>query len=441
MKIIIPPSAIEEHYAVLSHIGNLGQSSSEGFLRAAYSDEETEAMRHFEILAIKTGFKVRWDAIRNLYIEIEGQTEKFVETGSHLDTVPMGGNFDGAAGVVAGFEALKHLSLHISSMKRGVRLRIWRAEESATFGVSLCGSSGAFGKLDKKNLQRSFQNKSLEDAMKRQRVDISTILEQKPTITQAEINNIAAHIELHIEQGNFLEVSKKDIGIVTGIRGPRRIRVALTGEFDHSGATPMGVEFRRDVNLALAHILTRLDTLAHEKLREGADLVQTIGVINSDSNFNATHEEVYQNAITKVSGYCYFTLEVRSINNEFRDQYCQKIEELIKDVSQQLRVSATIEVIGSSLAIESLNSNIQEVSSRSCEELGYSHEKMPSGATHDCANVAQQKKSSGSCVPVGMLFIPCRGGKSHSPDEYASYEAIAKGSSILAQTLYQLAND
>ena len=100
-----------------------------------------------------------------------------------------------------------------------------------------------------------------------------------------------------------------------------------------------------------------------------------------------------------------------------------------------------MERIGASSAVESLDPHIQELSTKSCAELGYSHERMASGGGHDCVVVSQQKKSNGSSVPIGMLFIPCRGGKSHSPEEFASFEAIAKGASVLAQTLFKLATE
>jgi len=203
----------------------------------------------------------------------------------------------------------------------------------------------------------------------------------------------------------------------------------------------MGTDFRRDVNLAMAHMLVRLDALANEKLREGADLVQTIGVINSEQDFSATHPAVYQNAVTKVSGYGYFTLDIRSVNNTFRQEYCQAADQIIHETAKEFRVADTIELISSSSAVESVDAHIQELCAKSCDELGYSFERMPSGAGHDCVVVSQQKKSNATHVPIGMLFIPCRSGKSHSPDEFASFEAIAKGSSVLAQTLYKLASE
>jgi hydantoinase/carbamoylase family amidase len=439
MRLIVSPAAIEDHYRVLATIGNLGPSPANGFFRAPYSNEETAAIRYFEEAAKKLAVTLRSDAARNLFIEARGRTSEFVETGSHLDTVPAGGNFDGTAGVVAGFEALRQLLPCISSMKRGLRLRIWRAEEAATYGAVYAGSTAAFGKFNPRMFAHRYQGKSLEEAMISQGVDVGAIKAGKPGITQEEVDNIAAHIELHIEQGNYLEVGGKDIGVVTGIRGPQRTRTVLSGEFNHSGATPMGANFRRDVNLALAHILVRLDQLANDNIRQGADLVQTIGVINSEQDFNAAQQEVYQNAVTKVSGYGYFTLDIRSMDNVFRERYCAEVDRIIGETAEQFKVTTATEIIGSSSAVEKLDPQIQQASTAACEELGYSYQTMPSGAGHDCAIVAKQQHSKGRAVPVGMLFIPCRGGKSHNPGEFTTYEAIAKGATVLAQTMYRLA--
>jgi len=436
----ISESSVAEHYKVLNKLGCLGADPSAGFLRAAYSNEETEAIRYIEHKAIELGAQSSWDKLGNLSLSWPGTSAEFVETASHLDTVPRGGNFDGAAGVVSGLLAIEAIIKSKQPRSAGLRLRVWRAEESSTFNIVYIGSLSAFGQLNPKFLSNVFRGVTLEEAMKSQGADPTVVRNKIPTISQQEIDSIRAHIELHIEQGNMLEINNVDVGIVTSIRAPRRYRVVLRGEFDHSGATPMGTEYRRDVNLALAHILVRLDLLCSTELQRNADLVQTAGVINSSRDFNESHPLVYSNAVPKVSGFGYFCLDIRSADVIFLNEYCARVEKLVLDIAEKFRVSAEIELIGSSEPLQALAPNIQNAAEAAARALNVSTLRMPSGAGHDAAVVGAQRRSSGETVPVGMLFIPCRGGKSHCPEEYASHAAIAKGASVLAGALYSLAS-
>lgn len=421
---------IERYYEELERIGRL--EPGRGYLRAAFSDEETAAMRHIERLGAELGGRSRWDAIGNLVLEWEGASGAFLECASHLDTVPQGGNFDGAAGVVAGLAAIAALRQTSPRTAYGMRLRVWRGEESSTFNATYAGSLGALGRFNIKQLANKFRGLSLEDAIRSQGGDLELLRRGDRTISQAELDSIAGHVELHIEQGNVLEVRGIDLGIVTSIRGPRRLKVILRGEFDHSGATPMGVEYRRDVNLALAYMLVELDRLGSERLRTGDDLVQTVGVINSNREFNEQLSGVYQNAVPKVSGFGYFCLDIRSSSKAVLQDYSAAAERVILEVAEKFRVRAEIELIGSSLPLESLDPRLQNALENAASSLGISSMRMPSGAGHDAAILGAEKRSDGLNVPVAMLFIPCRGGKSHCPEEYTSYDAIAKGASVIA---------
>ena len=179
-------------------------------------------MVYIEQAALAGGLLSHWDKVGNLIIEVPGDHKHWIETGSHMDTVPAGGNYDGTAGVVAGLEAI--LAIHSSKpeLPFGLRLRIWRGEESAAFGITSIGAQAAFGTLDSKSLQNSFQNQSLAQAMESQHADPDFIRSATPTISTAEKDGITAYIELHIEQGKVLEQKQHDIGIVTGIRGSVR---------------------------------------------------------------------------------------------------------------------------------------------------------------------------------------------------------------------------
>ncbi len=437
--ILIDPRRIAEIYETLDTIGCLGEPRKDGFLRSSWSEEEDAAMALIRGIAEKSGLSARYDSVGNLFLEWPGTSPEFVETGSHVDTVPRGGNFDGAAGVVAGVCAIESI-LKLEKPKRGLRLRIWRGEEGSTFALACKGSRAAFACFPKPALNEKFQGQTLAEAIRGRGFSTDIIDQGVPSISQSEIDGIAAHIELHIEQANYLEVSKSDIGIVTSIRGPIRFRIFLEGSFDHSGGTPMGVEYRRDANLAFCHIGVALDRLADEARRAGGDLVQTIGVINSDQSVNQGEPRVYQNGTAKVSGFCYFHLDIRSNQTEFRARYVKQALDCVASTARQFGVMCRITELGDTKPLETLSPRIQKALSDSSARLQYPAVLMPSGALHDCLYVSNPAKSDGTHPEIGMIFIPCLNGKSHSPEEYTSVEAIAKGASVLATSMLELAN-
>jgi len=397
-------------------------------------------MQLIESLAKSASLKSRWDAVGNLIVETPGSFSEWIETGSHIDTVPGGGNYDGTAGVVAGLAVLQEVQRSGVVLTKGLRLRVWRGEESAAFGVTSIGSRAAFGVLPSSALKSTHQGRTLTDAMRSQGADPETIEKAIPTISDEERNGIAAHIELHIEQGSVLEGEGADIGIVTGIRGSTRSWIKLHGAFDHSGATPMGRPYRRDVNLAMAYMQVELDRLVQTAIAEGQNIVQTIGVINSNSDMNSSMPEIGSNAVSKVSGSGYFSHEVRSASPEQADAFVEKAHDTIRKIAEEHGITVEIDTFSKSAGIPTLDNNLQTVAETSCKELNLSYRHLPSGAWHDAAVLCSVKRSDDSTIPVGMLFIPCRNGISHSADEFSSPEQIAAGASTLAQMMISLAS-
>lgn len=435
----IPPvtaDAISVHYAQLDGIGHLGPGR--GFLRAAWSDEESEAMRLIESAALNAGLNSRWDAVGNLIIETPGRFRTWVETGSHMDTVPGGGNYDGTAGVVAGLEAL--LAVHRSgvALERGLRLRVWRGEESSTFGVVSAGSRAAFGVLEPESLKHVWQGLSLADAIRGQGGDPGCIADGRPAIEAAELDGIAACLEMHIEQGSVLEAGEFDLGIVSGIRGSVRSWVKISGAFDHSGATPMGRQWRKDVNLAMAHMQVRLDELVRDAIAAGRDIVQTVGVVNSNRDINETLPGLYDNAVAKVSGTGYFSHEVRGCKAGEVADFVAAARRTIRQVADEFGVSVTIDEFSRVTGIDRMDDGLQDLLIDCCRGRGARHTRLPSGAWHDVAVLDKLSREAGR-IPVGMLFIPCRGGISHSPEEFASPGQIALGATVLADAMLRLA--
>jgi len=436
-QVKIAPSSIEKIYQGLNRIGALDDSPEAGFNRPAYSPTETEAMEYIESLAKSASLESHWDDVGNLIVETPEDFNEWIETGSHIDTVSGGGNYDGTAGVVAGLAVLQEAQRSDIPLTKGLRLRVWRGEESAAFGVVSIGSRAAFGQLPSVALKSKYLGQTLAEAMKSQGIDPELIKRGGATIEENERDNIAAHIELHIEQGSVLETERAEIGIVTGIRGSIRSWVKLCGAFDHSGATPMGRPYRCDVNLAMAYMQVELDKIAHEAIAEGQDVVQTIGIING-SELN--DDELSANAVTKVSGYGHFSHEVRSASPEQAEAFVEVAYNAIRKIAAEHGVTVEIDTFSRSSGIEALDDNLQKVAETSCKELNLSYRHLPSGAWHDAAVLCGVKRGDGSTIPVGMLFIPCRNGISHSADEFSSPEQIAAGATVLANMMVKLAS-
>ncbi|GAV19702.1 allantoate deiminase [Mariprofundus micogutta] len=429
----IDTAAIAAHY---DRLHSMGGDIANGFDRPAYSNEESMVMQYFAEQAELSSLNHHYDSVGNLVIESTGAFDHWIETGSHVDTVPGGGNFDGLAGVVAGFVALHSIIKSNRELHRGLRLRIWRAEESAAFGIASIGSLAAFGQLPASSLGMDYRSKTLRQAMSDHDVDPAVIETNTPSITTEEKEHITAYIELHIEQGKVLETEQCEIGIVTAIRGSKRSWVKLTGTFDHSGATPMGYNYRQDCNLAMAYMHVRLDTLLSEFNTAGADLVQTIGIINGADHLTA---ELRNNAVSKVSGVSCFSFEVRGCEAEQVSDYSQQAEKLMQQTAAEFGISVEFDTFSEQGGIAQLDASLQSLLAVHCDKLELSHINLPSGAWHDAGTVAQQIRADGSHIPTAMIFIPCKAGISHSPLEHATDKQIANGTSLLANTMLHLA--
>jgi N-carbamoyl-L-amino-acid hydrolase len=431
------PEQLGLHFAKL---GTIGIEPDGSISRIAYSDEESAAMAYVRAQGEAFGLAGTYDPVGNLLLRMPGDSRRRVLVGSHLDSVPHGGNYDGAAGVVAGLEALRFLIAERDQLGGAVDLVVWRGEEY-TFNAVYKGSAAAFGNAEPHILHNFYRDVSLRDAILRQQFDPTYIDEGRPAFDRDYIDSIEGYLELHIEQGARLQTEGTDLGIVTSIAGDRRFLVVLEGTFDHSGATPMGTRYRRDVNLAMAYVQTEIDVLASRYLSEGRDFTQTVGIVNADPEIDRKHPEVHNNSVTKVSGLGYFTLDIMSADDEFMDRYSAEVHRLVWKTARNFRVNANIELTDSSPGLQQLDSRFQDCLAACADRLGYSQMPMPSGAGHDAAVVASATRSDGAAIPVGMLFVPCRHGISHSRDEHLEVADLAKGVEVLRDTLRTLVTD
>jgi len=423
----------------LGKFGALGPRPEDGISRPAWSDEETAAMHFIRKAAEAVGMSSFWDGVGNLFLTNPGADAEVVLTGSHLDTVPVGGNYDGAAGIVCGLAAIIQMKPMWEKLRRRLALVVWRGEESATFKALCTGSQAAFGLCDPAILSRRFCGRTLEEAIRRQGFDPDFIAQRRPSLDPEKKEKISSHVELHIEQAKRLETDGISIGVVSSIRGTVRLRIEVIGEANHSGGTPMGIKYRRDANLAMAYMQVTMHEACIHALERGMDLVQTVGLVNDDGDFNRADSPLRANSLTKVSPYGTFSVDIRSDNEAFLGEYIAEITEIIQTKARRYNVGVKISEILRQRPVENLDRGIRNAIEASCRDLEVSHVEMPSGAFHDSAVLAGIRKSGGETIPVGMIFIPCRKGISHNPAEYVDPEDLVRGALVLSNTLHRLA--
>jgi N-carbamoyl-L-amino-acid hydrolase len=425
---------LERHIAKL---GTIGVQLDGSITRLAFSDAESAAMAYVRAEGEAFGLEGHYDGIGNLLLSTPGQFQRRLLVGSHLDSVHHGGNYDGSAGVVAALEALREICRENRELSAGIDLVAWRGEEY-TFHAVYKGSAAAFGLSDPHVLHNLYGDQTLRDAILQQGFDPSYIDECRPSFDPAYIDSLAGYIELHIEQGARLEQERRDLGLVTSIAGDRRFLVVLEGRFDHSGATPMGVRYRSDVNLAMAYIQTGLDQLARQRREQGREFTQTVGIVNADPEIDKKYPNIHSNSFTKVSGLGYFSLDIMGSDDAFLDDYSAEVHRLVWRTANEFGVTAFIEQTDHTPALSELDAQITGAMESAAEHQGHSTLRMASGAGHDAVMVARAEKTSGGRIPVGMLFVPCRHGLSHCPQEHVSPEQLGKGVDVLRGALLEL---
>lgn len=393
-----------------------------GVTRDAYGPGERVAHDLFRSFAERVGLILATDHVGNLYATLAGTDRSLpsIIIGSHLDSVPRGGNYDGAAGVAAGLAAVSGFVAAGFRPARDITVMAIRAEEAgAWFPTSYPGSRGALGLLrpEELDVRRRDSGRTLAEHMAEEGFDPASVRDGQASVVR---DRVAAFIELHIEQGPVLEAEGIPVGIVTGIPGSRRLRSArVLGRYDHSGATPRA--YRADAAIALAELAHRLD-LAWERMdAEGKELVCTFCVL-------ATAPEA---GFTKIAGEARFELDVRSIELAHCDALFAELYALVRDISARRKVRFELGAeTGSQPAL--MDPTIQAGLVRAAERLGIPHRVMPSGGGHDAAAFAA------AGIPAGMLFVRNQNG-SHNPDEAMRMEDFAQAAAVLQAWLAEAA--
>ena len=384
-------------------------ASEEGVTRLAYSPLDKEAQDWLLEQVKDLGLSIREDAVGNVFLRREGVDSALpaVACGSHLDTVIHGGAYDGMCGVVGALEAL--YMLRDAKLTRSVEVLIFRAEESSRFGFATMGSKLLTGAATVAKLSTGGKKGDIgfEEALRQWGCDPARAAD-----AILAPGSYASFSELHIEQGKVLEEKGIQIGIVRNIAAPTRFKIHIQGMADHSGATPMGM--RRDALVAAAKLILAVNEAAEDEKAHGT--VGTVGVV-----------EVEPGSINVVPGAVTLWVDVRGVEPASIKRTLEDIQAEAENVAVTDRVGVRIEMLTADSPVP-LSETLAEQTEAVCKELGYSFLHMNSGAGHDAMHMAK-------IAPTTMIFIPCKGGISHNPAEYASMDDICRGITVLAHIL------
>ena len=382
--------------------------------RIVFSAVDRRARAYVKDLCAQAGLAVREDAVGNTFARWIGSEADLpaIGTGSHIDAIPNAGRFDGTVGVLGGLEAVRTLQRAGFRPRRSIELLLFTAEEPTRFGIGCLGSRLLSGTLDsgKAANLKDKEGKSLDEW----RAAAGFRGELRSTVLPS--GYYAGFIELHIEQGPLLEKHGIPLGIVTAIAAPASMRIWIEGEGGHAGAVLM--PDRRDALCAAAEIVLAVEAAA--KGRGAADTVGTTGIC-----------DVFPGAINSVPLRVRLEIDVRDIDQPRRDSVLARIQSSCDEIAARRRVTVRTEMINADPPAL-CDPRIVEVLALGSSRHGLRYERLVSRAYHDSLFMAR-------VAPVGMLFIPCRGGFSHRPDEYASPEAISNGVVVLAEALAELA--
>lgn len=392
----------------LEEISRIGRLENGGVCRLALTSEETEARARLIGWAQALGCTAFIDPIGNLFLRFgdAGSNEPPVLVGSHLDTQPVGGNFDGVLGVIAALECVEVLARRPDRTFLPVEIAIWCNEEGARFNPTTMGAAVHAGHFPLENALATTDSgdESVENSL---RQSMTSLRACGIDLSARELAaKYKAYVELHIEQGPILEKESCAIGIVTDIQGLVQYRIGVSGTAGHAGAVPM--ESRQDALTHARSLMAQIDAA----LSAIDDLRFTIGCI-----------DVAPGSINTIPAKAEFTLDVRHPHPEVLARAAAQIEFLCSGV-QVTRLIYQAPVPFDARVIRTIETATQH--------QGLSSRRIVSGATHDAAHVAD-------LCPAGMIFVPCRDGVSHNENEHCAPEHVIQGTQVLVETVMALA--
>jgi N-carbamoyl-L-amino-acid hydrolase len=398
----------------LSSLGQISEAEPPVVTRVVFSEADLRARGYVKSLCASAGLTIQEDAIGNTFARWQGSDPELapVGTGSHIDAIPNAGLYDGCVGVLGGLEAIRVLQKLGFKPRRSIELVIFTSEEPTRFGIGCLGSRMMANVITPKQALalRDKEGRGLEEL--RAQAGFTGPLESV-ILPKGRFNRF---VELHIEQGPLLEEEGIDLGLVTHIAAPASLRILIEGEGGHAGARLM--PGRKDALAAAAELILALEAAA-----KGTGVIDTVGTVGVC--------EVFPGAVNSIPSRVRLETDVRDIDGARRDSVLDTLRRACSDVAASRGVTITTELVNADPPA-TCDAEIVSTMEAAADEAGKTYKKMVSRAYHDSLFMAR-------IAPVAMLFIPCRGGVSHRPDEYASPEWIGSGVNVLARTLVKLA--
>ena len=398
---------------LLMDVANYGATKKGGVNGQALSPEDTAAKNHVVRWATERGFQSFHDEIGNLFIRREGNDPTLdpVMTGSHLDSQPTGGRFDGAFGVLAGLEALEALNDAEIQTKRPIEVVAWTNEEGSRFSPGAMGSSVFSGIKTLPSVMDLTDPAGvlLSEALK---ATLSEVLAKRCSLGRVKPYS---YVEAHIEQGPILEEGEIPIGVVSGIQGIRHIDINVTGEEAHAGTTP-----RRSRTDALVGGINIVNAL-HKLTFDDKDILR----------FTIGRFEVHPGSPNTVPGQVHFTIDLRHPDKKVLSSIGDEMHTVAKNAGGDCHVEVLDIgfITPTEFGIKMIN-----IIAKAADHLNYKNVTMPSGAGHDAMHLS-------NICPTGMIFVPCLGGVSHNEAESASSQDLAIGTRVLVDAITYLANE
>jgi len=381
------------------------------YTRRAFTPLFAEGRRYLERRFAEAGLETRIDAAGNLIGRRRGAKPDrgVIMLGSHSDTVPDGGRFDGIAGVVAALEVARALDDLGVTLDHDLEVVDFLAEEVSIFGVSCIGSRGMAGLLPAEWLERRSGERTLAEGMRDVGGDPQQVVARR---------DVAAFLELHIEQGPVLETAGLDIGVVTAIAGISRIEIMVNGQADHAGTTPM--RLRRDALTAAADLVLTVQRLARELAEGPAHFAATVGEFSIEPN-----------AANVVPSHARLLLDVRAERRADFEAFSGRLNAAVADLSARTGIAIEPPRLVSDNPAAPMDAGVMDVLDDICAGLEVGHRRMASGAGHDAAFLSRIGRA-------GMVFVPCRDGRSHASEEWADTADIALGTAVLVEAVRRL---
>jgi len=404
---------LQDDFTALSQYGALDNG---GFTRIAFTPEDMKARTWLIKVMEDAELSVSIDPFGNIRGRRHGLEDlPPVMIGSHIDTVPEGGNYDGVVGVLAGLEVVRTLNDHNISTKRPIEIMNFSAEESSRFGMATMGSKVLAGKIGIDTLKQltDKNNISLYDAL----IECDYAADK---ITEAAIepDQIHAFIEMHIEQGPVLEMKQCSVGIVTSIAAPTRFKVVIEGRADHSGNTPM--DMRKDALTAASEI-----TLGVERITSHEAGERTVGTVG--------YQIISPGAMNVVPGKVELGIDIRDVDMTDKNKAVSAVTALMDEISVRRDVKITYQQLCHDEPV-AMSQRVIDTLKETAQEMNLTNMMMPSGAGHDAMNMAH-------LADTGMIFIPSIDGISHNIAECSTMEDISTGTDLLLLATLKLSQE